>query len=92
MSVHLRGAPIWGAPPFFFVHPPKKTRRLFFQRLIAVRFVCFDIDHVVPLASAKTAEDMFALCYYTNLQPLWAKDNLRKGAKMPDANQDQKPA
>lgn len=41
------------------------------------------IDHIVPLASAKTIEGLVSLCHYTNLQPLWAKDNLRKGAKRP---------
>ena len=42
------------------------------------------IDHKTPLASASTAEELEALCHYTNLQPLWAKDNYSKGAKMPD--------
>lgn len=42
------------------------------------------IDHKIPLASAKTQEELEALCHYTNLQPLWAKDNYAKGAKMPD--------
>lgn len=41
------------------------------------------IDHKIPLASAKTQEELEALCHYTNLQPLWAKDNYTKGAKMP---------
>lgn len=41
------------------------------------------IDHVVPLASAKTPKEMAILCKYTNLQPLWAVDNFRKNAKMP---------
>jgi hypothetical protein len=40
------------------------------------------LDHVVPLASAQTEEELIALCHYTNLQPLWAEDNLRKGAKL----------
>lgn len=40
------------------------------------------IDHKVPLASAKTQEDVQKLFHYTNLQPLWAIDNLRKGAKI----------
>lgn len=42
------------------------------------------IDHITPLASAKSEEELIALCKYTNLQPLWAKDNLSKGARMPD--------
>jgi hypothetical protein len=40
------------------------------------------IDHIIPLASAKTLEEQKALCHYTNLQPLWAKENLKKGAKI----------
>lgn len=39
------------------------------------------IDHIVPLASAKTEEDIVALNHYTNLRPIWAKENLSKGAK-----------
>lgn len=41
------------------------------------------IDHVVPLASAKTEEELLDLCRYTNLQPLWAADNFKKSDKMP---------
>lgn len=48
-------------------------------------WIVFDkihIDHVIPLSSAKTIEDMTKLNHYTNLQPLWARDNLQKGAKL----------
>lgn len=42
------------------------------------------LDHKIPLASAKTVEDLYILCHYTNLQPLWAEDNLKKHDKMPE--------
>ena len=41
------------------------------------------IDHIVPLASAQTEEEVLSLCHYTNLQPLWAAENLSKGARLP---------
>ncbi len=47
------------------------------------RFSEIHIDHVIPLASATTEEDVLRLNHYTNLQPLWAKDNLKKGSSMP---------
>lgn len=37
------------------------------------------IDHIIPLASAKNKTELEALCHYTNLQPLWAADNIKKG-------------
>lgn len=40
------------------------------------------IDHIIPLDSAKNEEDLIMLCYYTNLQPMWAKENLSKGNKI----------
>lgn len=40
------------------------------------------IDHIIPLSSAKTEAEIYLLCHYTNLQPLWAADNLKKGAKV----------
>ena len=42
----------------------------------------FHIDHIIPLASANTEEELKKLCHYTNLQPLWAEDNLSKSDKI----------
>lgn len=38
------------------------------------------VDHIVALSSATTAADVLALCHFTNLRPIWARDNLAKGA------------
>jgi hypothetical protein len=40
------------------------------------------IDHKIPLSSAKTEEELYKLCHYTNLQPLWVEENLKKGNKI----------
>lgn len=40
------------------------------------------IDHITPLSSANCTEDINKLCHYTNLQPLWAYENLSKGNKI----------
>jgi hypothetical protein len=40
------------------------------------------IDHKIPLSSANTEEEIYNLCHYSNLQPLWAEDNLKKSNKI----------
>ncbi len=46
--------------------------------------ILWEIDHIVPLSSARTEDDIFKLSHYTNLQPLWARENRAKGAKLID--------
>lgn len=45
------------------------------------------VDHILPLAAIDVfnREDIKRVCHYTNLQPLWAADNIRKGDKLPDS-------
>ena len=35
----------------------------------------WDIDHIIPLSSAKSEEDVTKLCHFTNLQPLCSRVN-----------------
>lgn len=42
------------------------------------------IDHIRPLASfdLRDPEQVKAACHFSNLQPLWAEENIRKGARI----------
>lgn len=44
-------------------------------------FTGWHLDHIIPLASANTKEEIIKLNHYTNLQPLWAIDNMKKGGR-----------
>ena len=50
--------------------------------------MCFEnhgewhLDHIIPLASANTEEEIIRLNHYTNFQPLWAEDNFKKSDKI----------
>jgi len=36
------------------------------------------VDHIIPLASAENENELTALCHFSNLQPLWENENLKK--------------
>jgi hypothetical protein len=40
------------------------------------------LDHIKPMASAKTEKEVYDLNYYTNFQPLFIKDNIIKKDKL----------
>jgi hypothetical protein len=45
-------------------------------------FYGWHIDHIIPLCSAKSEEELYKLFHYTNLQPLWWNENLSKSSKI----------
>jgi hypothetical protein len=45
------------------------------------------LDHIYPVSLAKDEEELIRLNHYTNFQPLWAKDNLKKSNKIIDNKQ-----
>jgi hypothetical protein len=40
------------------------------------------LDHIIPISSATTEEEIIRLNHYTNFQPMWAKENISKGNKI----------
>jgi len=79
------------------IHKDNQTRNILgidlegFKKYLEIKFqpnMTWDnygewhIDHTIPLNSANSEEELYKLCHYTNLQPLWAKDNLSKGCKI----------
>jgi hypothetical protein len=69
-----------------------KTARLYIESLFQEGMTWLNhgewhLDHKQPCASfdLKCPVQQLACCYYKNLQPLWAIDNLKKGAKVNNA-------
>lgn len=42
----------------------------------------YHIDHIIPLKTATTEEEVIKLCHISNLQYLTPEDNITKGAKL----------
>lgn len=38
------------------------------------------IDHIIPVSSAQTVDDVIRLNHFTNLRPLWSHENRKKSA------------
>jgi len=63
-------------------HPHPKTNEKMTWKNHTVKG--WHVDHVIPLDSAKSREDLerLGVAHYTNLQPMWAKENIRKSNKI----------
>lgn len=40
------------------------------------------VDHIIPLSSGTNENEILKLCHFTNLQPLWKDENLKKRNKI----------
>tara|TARA_R110000796_G_scaffold156848_1_gene273614 strand:- start:78 stop:605 length:528 start_codon:yes stop_codon:yes gene_type:complete len=60
----------------------KHIERQFTKSMSWNNYGDWHIDHIIPLTFANTIEELKKLCHYSNLQPLWAVDNLMKSNKI----------
>jgi len=60
----------------------RHIERQFLPRMTWENFGDWHLDHVVPISSAITEDDIYRLNHHTNLRPLWAADNMKKSGKM----------
>lgn len=65
-----------------YIEIVKYLENLFLENMSWENKYKWHIDHIIPLDSAKTEDELIKLCHYTNLQPLWAVDNLKKSNKI----------
>jgi hypothetical protein len=73
-SLHILGC----TPEEFKIHIENQfTEGMSWDKLSEIH-----IDHIIPISSAQTIEEVYKLNHHTNLQPLWAEDNLKKGSKI----------
>lgn len=48
------------------------------------------VDHIIPFSSATSKEEVELLCHYLNMRPMWASDNISKGATFCDQEKKEK--
>ena len=60
----------------FYDHPVTGEKMAFDNHGVGRN--CWQIDHIIPLLTANNKKDIIKLSHYTNLQPLWHVDHVRK--------------
>ena len=71
-----------------WVHLKNHVESLFLDNMSWDNRGKWHVDHIVPLNIAKTESEVIALNHWTNLRPLWSKENFSKGHKLPDTLPD----
>jgi predicted DNA-binding protein (UPF0251 family) len=56
-------------------------QNLFTEGMTWENYGAWHVDHIKPISLATTEQEAIELNHYTNLQPLWAADNIRKSNK-----------
>ena len=59
----------------------KYIENLFSEGMSWDNYGKWHLDHKKPIYLAKNEEDLYKLNHYTNLQPLWAEDNIKKNRR-----------
>jgi hypothetical protein len=60
---------------YFVIH----IVRLFLDGMTLSNYGEWELDHIIPISSAKNKEEIYKLNHYSNFQPLWKIDNIKKG-------------
>ena len=51
----------------------------FKEGMVWARYGQWEVDHIVPLTAAQSQAELLELCQFKNLQPLWKRENQKKG-------------
>jgi len=62
----------------------KHLESLFYDGMSWNNYGEWQIDHIIPIASATDENHLIGIMNYKNIQPLWKKDNISKGDMMPE--------
>lgn len=53
--------------------------RQFTEGMAWERYGQWEVDHIQPLSAARSLPEAVRLCHFSNLQPLWKRENQLKG-------------